>query len=119
MYLKSAVGSLVASLLAFFFLVSLCNGACMEREARLSSLGEKPDGCMDGDIKRELNSTWFNDHCIKCTCDLDAEMSCCDRVVKPFVNRTDCKAVLNQTSCTYTIRKRDNPTELCESGAMM
>ncbi|KAG8551992.1 hypothetical protein GDO81_004369 [Engystomops pustulosus] len=119
MYWKSAVGSVVVFLLACSFLKSLCNGACMNRESRLSSAGEKPDGCMDGDIKRALNTTWFKAKCITCSCDPAGELSCCSRVLEPILNDRGCTAILNETSCTYIIKRKGDSSEPCESWASM
>ncbi|XP_044155951.1 beta-microseminoprotein-like [Bufo gargarizans] len=119
MHQKSIVGSLAGFLLTYSLLVSLCNGVCYNREARLSSPGEKPDGCMDGDIKRAVNSTWFKEECMKCTCDSNGEVDCCSRTLKPLVRDQACEVVLNRTSCTYVIRRKDNSREPCESWALM
>ncbi|KAM3914019.1 small serum protein 2-like [Leptodactylus fuscus] len=119
MYQISAVGSVVVFVLASSFLVALCNGACLDREARLSSSGEKPKECMDGDNIRALNSTWFKEDCTKCTCDNDGEIECCSRVPKPIPKDEDCEAVLNKTSCTYSLKRKDNSSKPCEIFALM
>ncbi|XP_075697366.1 small serum protein 2-like [Rhinoderma darwinii] len=116
---NGAQGSLVAFLLVYSFLESLCNGACMDREARLSNSGEKPDGCMDGDIKRDLNSSWFNAECMSCTCDSDGQIDCCSRSLKPLPTNPACEAILDQTSCTYIFKRNDNSSEPCHSWALM
>ncbi|XP_069835247.1 beta-microseminoprotein-like [Dendropsophus ebraccatus] len=116
MYWKSAVGSLVTSLLAYSVLVSLCNGVCIDKEPRLSSFGKKPDGCMDGDIKRDLNSKWSKEGCMDCTCDSDGLISCCSRTLKPILEEKEaCEAILDETSCTYTIKRKDNSAQPCKN----
>ncbi|XP_073537522.1 beta-microseminoprotein-like [Phyllobates terribilis] len=120
MYQKLAMSSLVTFVLGYSFLVTLSNGVCVNRESRLSSSGEKPDGCMDEDIKRAINSTWFKDECLNCTCDSHGEINCCSRMMKPVLNDpTACKATLNKSSCTYIISRRDNSTGPCETMALM
>ncbi|XP_069611950.1 beta-microseminoprotein-like [Ranitomeya imitator] len=119
MYQKLAMSSLVAFLLGYSFLVTLSNGSCIDKESRLSSSGEKPDGCMDEDIKRALNSTWFKEECMMCTCDLDGNMDCCSRMLMPVLKDPACKATLNKTSCTYIIRRTDNSAGPCEVMALM
>ncbi|XP_077113273.1 beta-microseminoprotein-like isoform X2 [Ranitomeya variabilis] len=111
--------SLVAFLLGYSFLVTLSNGSCIDKESRLSSSGEKPDGCMDEDIKRALNSTWFKEECMMCTCDLDGNMDCCSRMLMPVLKDPACKATLNKTSCTYIIHRTDNSAGPCDIMALM
>ncbi|XP_056386400.1 small serum protein 2-like [Hyla sarda] len=119
MYWKSAEGGLVTCLLAYSFLVSVCNGACVDREPKLSSLGEKPDGCMDGDIKRDLDSTWLKEGCMECTCDSNGLINCCSRTLEPILEDKACEAILNQTTCTYSIKRKDNSPEPCISLGFM
>ncbi|KAM4030411.1 beta-microseminoprotein-like isoform 2-T3 [Anomaloglossus baeobatrachus] len=109
----------MALLLGSSFLATLCNGTCLNRDARLSNLGETPDGCMDDGIKKALNSTWFKDVCMKCSCGSAGDVECCSRKQEPIMSNKACEAILDKTSCTYTIHKKDNYSGPCEILAYM
>ncbi|XP_075072663.1 beta-microseminoprotein-like [Mixophyes fleayi] len=114
---SSLMGCMLVVLLVSSFL-ALCNGSCSENKPRLSGIGIKPDGCMDGDIKRPLNSTWTKD-CLTCTCDSEGIKSCCS-ILKPVpVDKLACEAILNKTTCKYEVKRKDNSSEPCQSWTSM
>ncbi|KAM9323777.1 beta-microseminoprotein [Gastrophryne carolinensis] len=116
---SSPMNHLVVITLASGFLIMLCNAICIDDQPRRLRRGEKLDGCMDGDIKRELNSTWVLEDCTECCCTPEGLISCCTEVSKPVSNNPDCESILNKTTCKYEQKRKDGSSKPCDSWAVM
>ncbi|XP_073452640.1 beta-microseminoprotein A1-like [Aquarana catesbeiana] len=103
----------VCLILASGFLIMLCNATCTEIEPRRLSRGQILPGCMDGEITRKFNSTWFTEDCKECICHPGGSIDCCTEIAKPVFFDPECKAVLNQTSCKYEIKRTDSSSSAC------
>ncbi|KAM5142327.1 beta-microseminoprotein-like [Mantella aurantiaca] len=110
---SSAMRPVVCFILASGFLMMLCNATCSGSGPRRLSRGQKLTGCMDGDIMREFNSKWFIKDCMECSCLPDGSIDCCTEIIKPVPSDPECEAVLNQTTCNYVIKRKDNSAKPC------
>ncbi|XP_072280227.1 beta-microseminoprotein-like [Pyxicephalus adspersus] len=110
---SSPMVNVVALILVSGFLIMSCNAICNEYQPRRLRSGEKPTGCMDEDIMRELNSAWSTEDCMQCKCLPDGSINCCTKVNKPVLADPECEAILNKTTCDYIVKRKDNSNKPC------
>ncbi|XP_053547579.1 beta-microseminoprotein-like [Bombina bombina] len=112
---------LAVAILASAFLVILCNASCVnDKRLRAARPGPSDNSCLDTEGKSHAyKSTWETSDCMKCNC-TETGITCCTKMRRPVLfNPDDCEAVLNKTSCTYQLRRKDNPSESCNITAMI
>ncbi|XP_073541776.1 beta-microseminoprotein-like [Phyllobates terribilis] len=57
-------------------------------------------------------------NCEQCSCSKDI-MQCCSTAFTPIFDKQICEAKFNEESCSYTVTKKDNPSEACEITGMV
>ncbi|XP_073537524.1 beta-microseminoprotein-like [Phyllobates terribilis] len=57
-------------------------------------------------------------NCERCSCGKES-MGCCSMTNTPKFDKQICEAKFNEESCSYTVTKKDNPSEECEITGMV
>ncbi|KAE8590994.1 hypothetical protein XENTR_v10018268 [Xenopus tropicalis] len=100
---------ILASVIALGILLTTCNAACFHLPP------ENQEGCLYSGELHELGSKFRTKDCMDCTCDMDGSMGCCQAFVDPIgYDEQLCEKVFNEQSCSYIVRKKDNPAETCK-----
>ncbi|XP_031762210.1 beta-microseminoprotein [Xenopus tropicalis] len=97
------------------FLVAYSNAACYMTKPTLDLNLKIPKVCKENDgTVHHFGDAWTKD-CFKCQCIKPGRISCCTSFVDPIgYDEKLCEKVFNEQSCSYIVRKKDNPAETCK-----
>ncbi|XP_077161979.1 small serum protein 5-like [Paroedura picta] len=97
--------------------LSLCHGACFVQKPKVEMIKGKlviVHACIDpyDNSKYAPGSKWNTENCLRCSCNNNGEMTCCDRYGGIAVVE-GCEAVADPETCMYKFYKTDDPSVPC------
>ncbi|XP_018083902.2 beta-microseminoprotein [Xenopus laevis] len=96
------------------FLVAYSNASCSITQPKLDLNLRLPKVCKEEDgTVHNFGDKWTKD-CFKCECEKPGGITCCTSYLEPRGYDTQlCEKVFDKQSCTYIVRKKNNPAETC------
>ncbi|XP_075697365.1 beta-microseminoprotein-like [Rhinoderma darwinii] len=74
--------------------------------------------CEHGGQMHQVGTVWTSE-CQECSC-TKRGLSCCSTIKTPVnYDKENCESVFNAESCSYTVTRKDNPSEKCEVMGMV
>ncbi|XP_069609446.1 beta-microseminoprotein-like [Ranitomeya imitator] len=96
--------------------VALSSAACYSAKPKFNRQ-EKATVCEHKGKLHSVGEDWTAD-CEKCSCGPKG-MRCCSLTNTPIYDEQICEATFHEESCSYTVTKKDNPSEECEITGMV
>ncbi|KAM4030413.1 beta-microseminoprotein-like [Anomaloglossus baeobatrachus] len=72
----------------------------------------KTTECEHRETIHKMGESWIAD-CEDCSCG-KKYMQCCSLKHTPQFNKEECESTFHEESCSYTVTRKDNPSEECE-----